>query len=36
LIAEGYTVHVPINRDGKPCRLPEKYSSALNRKGFEK
>ncbi len=33
LIAEGYTVHVPINPEGKPRRMPSKYLNALNQKG---
>jgi acyl-CoA thioester hydrolase len=30
LIAEGYTVHVPVNRSGVPCRIPPPYLEALN------
>ena len=29
LIAEGFTVHVPINSDGNPCRIPRVYLEAL-------
>lgn len=29
LIAEGYTVHVPVNRSGAPCRIPAEYLEAL-------
>jgi acyl-CoA thioester hydrolase len=36
LIAEGYTVHVPINQDGKPCRVPSIYLAALQGKGTNK
>jgi acyl-CoA thioester hydrolase len=28
-IAEGYTVHVPVNREGKPCRIPSRYQEAF-------
>ena len=28
-IAEGYTVHVPVNSAGNPCRIPERYRAAL-------
>lgn len=28
-IAEGHTVHVPVNRDGAVCRLPAPYLEAL-------
>jgi acyl-CoA thioester hydrolase len=29
LIAEGYTVHVPVNPQGNPCRIPPLYMEAL-------
>jgi acyl-CoA thioester hydrolase len=29
LIADGYTVHVPVNRSGAPCRIPSPYLEAL-------
>ena len=29
-IAEGSTTHVPVGRDGKPCRIPSPYQAALN------
>jgi acyl-CoA thioester hydrolase len=29
LIAEGYTIHVPTNAAGKPCRIPAIYQEAL-------
>src|SRR5574341_2643458 len=29
LIAQGYTVHVPINSNGNPCRIPAVYLRAL-------
>jgi acyl-CoA thioester hydrolase len=29
LIAEGYTIHVPINSEGNPCRIPPVYLRAL-------
>lgn len=35
MIAEGYTVHVPINNEGKPCRMPSVYSNALKMEGSE-
>jgi acyl-CoA thioester hydrolase len=28
-IAEGFTVHVPVNRAGAPCRIPNPYLEAL-------
>lgn len=34
LIAEGSTSHVPVNREGKPCRVPAVYLDALNQKGL--
>lgn len=33
LIAEGSTTHVPVGREGKPCRVPAVYLDALNQKG---
>jgi len=30
LIAEGYTVHVPTNAAGKPCRIPAIYLESFN------
>jgi len=29
-IAEGFTVHVPVNREGVPCRIPNPYLEALS------
>ena len=29
LIAKGYTVHVPVNSEGSPCRIPPVYLEAL-------
>jgi acyl-CoA thioester hydrolase len=29
LLAEGYTVHVPVNSEGAPCRVPQTYRNAL-------
>jgi acyl-CoA thioester hydrolase len=29
LIAEGFTLHVPVNRAGVPCRIPNQYLEAL-------
>ena len=29
-IAEGFTVHVPVNRAGVPCRIPNPYLEALS------
>src|SRR5438093_10950824 len=29
-IADGYTVHVPVNRSGIPCRIPNQYLEALD------
>lgn len=34
-IAEGYTVHVPVNKDGKPCRIPAAYLGAFPQKESE-
>lgn len=31
-IAEGFTVHVPVNRGGKPCRIPAAYLKAFPQK----
>lgn len=31
-IAEGYTVHVPVNNGGKPCRIPAAYLKAFPQK----
>jgi acyl-CoA thioester hydrolase len=28
-MAEGFTIHVPVNGDGKPCRIPAVYREAL-------
>lgn len=28
-MAEGFTIHVPINGEGKPCRIPAGYREAL-------
>lgn len=28
-MAEGFTVHVPVNAEGKPCRIPAGYREAL-------
>jgi acyl-CoA thioester hydrolase len=33
LIAEGYSVHFPTNPQGKPCRIPSKYLTALKAEG---
>jgi acyl-CoA thioester hydrolase len=30
LIAQGYTIHVPINSDGNPRRIPSIYLEALH------
>lgn len=29
LLADGYTVHVPVNSAGNPCRIPQQYRAAL-------
>jgi acyl-CoA thioester hydrolase len=29
-LADGFTVHVPVNPQGRPCRIPPRYLSALN------
>lgn len=29
ILAEGYTIHVPVNASGAPCRIPEQYRRAL-------
>lgn len=31
MIAQGYTVHVPVNSAGNPCRIPAVYLEALHR-----
>jgi acyl-CoA thioester hydrolase len=31
-IAEGYTIHVPVNSDGKPCKIPPAYLTAFSGK----
>ena len=31
LLADGYTIHVPVNSAGSPCRIPEEYRAALIR-----
>jgi len=31
LLAQGYTVHVPVNSVGAPCRIPQAYKQALSR-----
>jgi acyl-CoA thioester hydrolase len=31
-IAEGFTVHVPVNHGGKPCRIPAAYLGAFPQK----
>jgi acyl-CoA thioester hydrolase len=28
-MAEGFTIHVPVNSEGKPCRIPAGYLQAL-------
>jgi acyl-CoA thioester hydrolase len=28
-LADGYTIHVPVNSSGKPCRIPPDYRIAL-------
>lgn len=28
-LVEGYTVHVPVNRERKPCKIPPVYMEAL-------
>jgi len=30
IIAEGYTIHVPTNAAGKPCRIPAIYLNSMN------
>jgi acyl-CoA thioester hydrolase len=32
-LAEGYTIHVPVNRNGKPCRIPGRYLAAFPQTG---
>jgi acyl-CoA thioester hydrolase len=29
LLAEGYSMHVPVNSEGVPCRIPQQYRDAL-------
>jgi acyl-CoA thioester hydrolase len=29
ILAEGYTIHVPVNSAGSPCRIPQEYRDAL-------
>jgi acyl-CoA thioesterase FadM len=29
ILAEGYTIHVPVNSAGNPCRIPQEYRNAL-------
>ena len=29
VLAEGYTIHVPVNSAGNPCRIPQEYRDAL-------
>jgi acyl-CoA thioester hydrolase len=29
-LAEGFTIHATLDRDGKPCRLPERIRSVLS------
>lgn len=31
-IVEGYTIHVPVSRTGKPCRIPADYLQAFPQK----
>ena len=31
VLADGYTIHVPVNSAGAPCRIPEQYRVALIR-----
>jgi acyl-CoA thioester hydrolase len=31
VLADGYTIHVPVNSAGAPCRIPEQYRAALIR-----
>jgi acyl-CoA thioester hydrolase len=31
VLADGYTIHVPVNSAGTPCRIPEEYRKALLR-----
>lgn len=31
LIAQGSTTHVPVNQEGRPCRLPAVYVEALQK-----
>jgi acyl-CoA thioesterase FadM len=31
ILADGYTIHVPVNSAGNPCRIPEQYRHALIR-----
>jgi acyl-CoA thioester hydrolase len=31
ILADGYTIHVPVNSTGVPCRVPEQYRTALIR-----
>jgi acyl-CoA thioester hydrolase len=35
ILAEGFTVHVPVNSAGNPCRIPEQYRSASLTSSFE-
>jgi acyl-CoA thioester hydrolase len=30
-LADGYTIHVPVNSEGNPCRIAESYRQALIR-----
>jgi acyl-CoA thioester hydrolase len=30
-LATGYTIHAPVNRAGKPCRIPERYAQAFQK-----
>jgi acyl-CoA thioester hydrolase len=29
ILADGYTIHVPVNSAGYPCRIPQEYRNAL-------
>jgi acyl-CoA thioester hydrolase len=31
ILADGYTIHVPVNSAGNPCRIPQEYRNALLR-----
>jgi len=35
-IAEGHTIHVPMNSEGNPCRVPAVYLEALHKSSSRK